>query len=145
MNYSPDRLTIANGMLSLLGSTLSDPFAQHLKEALPRSVNRETQHEQEVVEVDSQDEGDVPDAESNLRFKNDHPFTDLGKGTDRLIESFNADVGVGLAVDPVNTQSGEKAAKAEKRRKTREQKAKGKEGVAERPPLKKKKKEKTQP
>jgi hypothetical protein len=136
-------------MLSLLGSTLSDPFAPHLKQALPPSVNHKTQHEQEVVEVDFQGEGIVPDAESNPPFENDDPFTDLGKGTDRLIESFNVQAGVGLAVDSVNTQSGEKAEKAEKKRKIKEQKAKAKtkakDATIERPPLKKKKKEKAHP
>ena len=142
---NPDRLTIANGMLSLLGSTLSEPFAPHLKQAPPQSVNTKPRREQEVVEADFQSEGDVPDAESNLRVENDDPFTDLGKGTDRLIENFNADVGVGPAVESVNTQSGEKAAEPEKKRRRKEEKAKTKEAAVKRPPLKKKKKEKVQP
>jgi len=132
-------------MLSLLGSTLSDPFAPHLKQAPPPSVNRRTRPEEEAVEVDFQGEGDVPDAESNPRLENDDPFTDLGKATDRLIESFNVHASVGLAADSVNTQSGERAAKAEKKRIRKEQKAKEKEAAIERPPLKKKKKEKAQP
>lgn len=143
---NPDRLTIANGMLSLLGSTLSDPFAPNLKQAPPQTVNSKPRHEQEVVEADFQGEGDVPDAESNLRVENDDPFADLGKGTDHLIESLNADVGVGTAVESVNTQSGEKAAKPEKKRRRKEETAKTKEAAIKRPPLKKKKKkEKVQP
>ncbi len=123
-------------MLSLLGSTLSDPFAPNLIPA---------RHEQEVVEADFQGEGDVPDAERNLRIENDNPFTDLVTGTDRLIESTNADVAMGPAMEPVNARSGEKAAKAEKKRKRNGEKAKTNEATVERPPLKKKKKEKAQP
>lgn len=141
---NPNRLTIANGMLSLLGSTLSDPFAPNLKQAPPQSVNRKTRHEQEVVEVDFHGEGDVPDAESNLRVENDDPFTDLVEGTDRLIESTNADVAVGPAVESVNARSGEKAAKTEKKRKRNGERAKTKEAAVERPPSKKRKK-KAQP
>jgi len=131
-------------MLSLLGSTLSDPFAPHLTQAAPQAVNSKTRREQEVVEVDFQGEGDIPDAEGNLHIEDDNPFTHLGKATDRLVESFNADVGVGPAVDPVNTQRGKKAAKAEKKRTRKEGKAKTKETAVERSPLKKKKKEKSQ-
>ena len=139
---NPDRLTIANGMLSLLGSTLSDPFAPNLKQAPPQTVNSKNRHEQEVVEADFQGEGDT---ESNLRVENDDPFTDLGKGTDRLMESFNADVGVGPAVESVNAQNGEEAAKPAKKRRRKEETAKTKEAAVKRPPLKKKKKEKAQP
>jgi hypothetical protein len=130
-------------MLSLLGSTLSEPFAPHLKQAPPQSVNRETRREQEVVDIDFQGEGDLPDAESNLPVEDDGPFTDLGKRTDRLIESSNADVGVGLAVDSLNIQRGENAAKAEKKRKSKDEKAKTKKAAVE-APLKKKKKDKAQ-
>jgi len=108
-------------------------------------VNRKTRHEQEVVEADFQGEDDVPDAESNLRVENNDPFANLVKGTDRLIENTDADVAVGPAVESVNARSGEKAAKAEKKRKRDGEKAKTKEATVERPPLKKKKKGKAQP
>jgi len=117
-------------MLSLLGSTLLDPFAPHLKQAPPQSVNRKARHEKEVIEVDSQDEGHGHDAEGNPPPEDDDPFTD------RLIESRNADVDVGPTVDSVRIQSDEKVEKKRKRK----EKAKTKEAAGEKPPVKKKKK-----
>jgi len=91
-----------------------------------------------------QDEGDVPGAESNLHLEDYDPLALLGKGTDRLLESCNADAGVGPTVDSVRTQSDERAAKAEKKRKRKEEKAKTKEAAVKGSPVKKQKKEKAQ-
>jgi len=122
-------MTIANGMLSLLGSTLLDPFAPHLKQAPPQSVNRKARHEKEVMEVDLEDEDHAHDAKGILHLEDDGPFTD------RLIESRNSDIGVGPTVDSVRTQSDERAEKKRKRK----ERDKTKEAAVEGSPVKRKK------
>ena len=113
-------------MLSLLGSTISDPFTSHSKQALPRSVNRRFRHEKDVMGASSQDEDHDHDAEGSL-----HP----GRDTDRLMDTCNADTGVGPTVDSLRTQSDKKK---------RKRKEKKKESAVEGPPVKRKKKEKAQ-
>ena len=131
-----DRLTIANTMLSLLGSTLSDPFAPHLKQAPPQSANRKTRREKEDIEIDLQNEDEDPDIGSNVHVEAGDVFSLLGRGTDRLIESVikqpDPDVGMAPTANSVKTHNDGKAAKAEKRRKRKEEKAKTKKAVVER-------------
>lgn len=126
-------------MLSLLGSTLSDPFASHLKQAPPQTINRKARHQKEFMGANLQDEDHDHDAGGDLHLEGDSPFAHLGKGTDRLIESRNADVGVGPTVDSLRTQNDKKA---EKKRKRKE--AETKEAALEGSPVKRKKKEKAQ-
>lgn len=75
------------------------------------------------MEASSQDEGHDHGAEGSLH---------LGRGTDRLMDTRNADTGVGPTVDSLRTQSDKK------KRKRKEKK----ESAVEGPPVKRKKKEK---
>jgi hypothetical protein len=131
-------------MLSLLGSTLLDPFAPHLNQPPPQSANRKTRREKEI-EVEMQEDDDNPNVEGDARVEDGNRLFHLGKRTDRLNESLTADLGVALLAASVKTKGDKKAAKTRRKRKPEGKAKKDEETAVKSPPAKKKKqKEKTQ-